>query len=82
MATTRFDIQLDEGIKVKAEKASVLPGMGSLTEYVVGLIAQMYPGLFLSMKISPSMMMSLNGLSWPVSRNRLSFDRGEIELQL
>lgn len=38
MATTRIDIRLDEDIKAKAEKASALLGMKSLTEYVVRLM--------------------------------------------
>ncbi len=38
MATTRFDMRLDEEIKAKAEKASALLGMKSLTEYVVKLL--------------------------------------------
>ena len=38
MATARLDIRLDEDIKVKAEKASALLGLKSLTEYVVRLI--------------------------------------------
>ncbi|MFV2056789.1 MAG: DUF1778 domain-containing protein [Thiohalomonadales bacterium] len=38
MATTRLDMRLDEEIKVKAEKASALLGMKSLTEYVVRLM--------------------------------------------
>ena len=38
MATTRFDMRLDEEIKAKAEKASALLGMKSLTEYVVRLM--------------------------------------------
>jgi len=40
MATTRFDMRLDEEIKIKAEKASALLGMKSLTEYVVRLMEQ------------------------------------------
>jgi len=40
MATTRFDMRLDEEIKLKAEKASALLGMKSLTEYVVRLMEQ------------------------------------------
>ncbi|MBN4080138.1 DUF1778 domain-containing protein [Beggiatoa alba] len=40
MATTRFDMRLDEEIKSKAEKASALLGMKSLTEYVVRLMDQ------------------------------------------
>ncbi len=40
MATTRFDMRLDEEIKAKAEKASALLGMKSLTEYVVRLMEQ------------------------------------------
>ena len=38
MATTRLDIRLDEEIKAKAEKASALLGLKSLTEYVVRLM--------------------------------------------
>lgn len=38
MATARLDIRLDEEIKSKAEKASVLLGLESLTEYVVRLM--------------------------------------------
>jgi len=38
MATTRFDMRLDEEIKAKAEKASALLGMKSLTEYVAQLM--------------------------------------------
>lgn len=38
MATTRFDMRLDEEVKAKAEKASALLGMKSLTEYVVRLM--------------------------------------------
>ncbi len=38
MATTRFDMRLDEEIKTKAEKASALLGMKSLTEYVAQLM--------------------------------------------
>jgi len=38
MATTRFDMRLDEDVKAKAEKASALLGMKSLTEYVVRLM--------------------------------------------
>ena len=37
MTTARLDIRLDEKIKAKAEKASVLLGLKSLTEYVVQL---------------------------------------------
>ena len=40
MATTRFDMRLDDEIKAKAEKASALLGMKSLTEYVVHLMDQ------------------------------------------
>lgn len=40
MATTRFDMRLDEEIKSKAEKASALLGMKSLSEYVVQLMDQ------------------------------------------
>ena len=35
MATTRMDLRLDERIKAKAEKASALLGLSSLSEYVV-----------------------------------------------
>ena len=38
MATTRLDMRLDQEIKHKAEKASTLLGMRSLTEYVVHLM--------------------------------------------
>ncbi|MGR5408340.1 type II toxin-antitoxin system TacA family antitoxin [Vibrio alfacsensis] len=38
MATARLDIRLDEEIKAKAEKASALLGLESLTEYVVRLM--------------------------------------------
>ena len=38
MATARLDIRLDEEIKTKAEKASALLGLKSLTEYVVRLM--------------------------------------------
>ncbi|TDB48379.1 DUF1778 domain-containing protein [Photorhabdus khanii] len=38
MATARLDLRLDEEIKAKAEKASALLGMKSLTEYVVHLM--------------------------------------------
>jgi len=38
MATARLDIRLDEDIKAKAEKASALLGLKSLTEYVVRLM--------------------------------------------
>lgn len=38
MATARLDIRLDEEIKAKAEKASALLGLRSLTEYVVKLM--------------------------------------------
>ncbi len=38
MATARLDMRLDEEIKVKAEKASALLGLKSLTEYVVRLM--------------------------------------------
>lgn len=38
MATARLDIRLDEDIKAKAEKASALLGLRSLTEYVVRLM--------------------------------------------
>jgi len=35
MTTARMDLRLDEHIKAKAEKASALLGLSSLTEYVV-----------------------------------------------
>lgn len=38
MATARIDMRLDEDIKIKAEKASELLGMKSLTEYLVKLM--------------------------------------------
>jgi len=38
MATTRFDMRLDEEIKAKAEKVSALLGLKSVTEYIVKLI--------------------------------------------
>ena len=38
MGTTRFDMRLDEKVKAKAEKASALLGLKSLTEYVVKLM--------------------------------------------
>jgi uncharacterized protein (DUF1778 family) len=38
MATARLDMKLDHVIKEKAEKASALLGMRSLTEYVVRLM--------------------------------------------
>jgi uncharacterized protein (DUF1778 family) len=38
MATARLDMRLNKEIKAKAEKASALLGIKSLTEYVVNLI--------------------------------------------
>ncbi|MCJ8312967.1 MAG: DUF1778 domain-containing protein [Saccharospirillaceae bacterium] len=38
MATARLDIRLDEQIKAKAEKASALLGLKSLTEYIVKIM--------------------------------------------
>jgi uncharacterized protein (DUF1778 family) len=38
MATARLDIRLNEEIKAKAEKASALLGLKSLTEYIVRLM--------------------------------------------
>lgn len=38
MTTSRLDLRLDQEIKIKAEKASALLGMKSLTEYVVKLM--------------------------------------------
>lgn len=38
MATARLDMRLDQDIKEKAEKASALLGLRSLTEYVVRLM--------------------------------------------
>ncbi|MCV6637692.1 DUF1778 domain-containing protein [Candidatus Albibeggiatoa sp. nov. NOAA] len=38
MATARLDIRLDEEVKAKAEKATALMGLKSLTEYVVKLM--------------------------------------------
>lgn len=40
MATARFDMKLDQEIKEKAEKASALLGLRSLTEYVVRLMEE------------------------------------------
>lgn len=37
-ATARLDMRLNKDIKAKAEKASALLGLNSLTEYVVNLI--------------------------------------------
>jgi uncharacterized protein (DUF1778 family) len=38
MATARLDLRLDEEVKAKAEKASALLGLKSLTDYVVKLM--------------------------------------------
>lgn len=38
MSTVRIDMRLNKDIKAKAEKASALLGLKSLTEYVVDLI--------------------------------------------
>ncbi len=38
MATARLDMRLSKDVKAKAEKASALLGVKSLTEYVVNLI--------------------------------------------
>ncbi len=38
MTTARLDLRLNEEIKAKAEKASALLGLKSLTEYVVHLM--------------------------------------------
>lgn len=38
MATARLDLRIDEDIKAKAEKASALLGLKSLTEYVTKLM--------------------------------------------
>lgn len=38
MASARLDIRLDEEIKARAEKASALLGLKSLTEYIVRLM--------------------------------------------
>ena len=38
MATARLDLRIDEDIKAKAEKASALLGLKSLTEYVAKLM--------------------------------------------
>lgn len=38
MATTRLDIRLDEKIKAKAERATALLGLKSLTEYITVLM--------------------------------------------
>ena len=38
MATARLDMRLNKEVKAKAEKASALLGLKSLTEYIVNLI--------------------------------------------
>ncbi len=38
MATAHLDIQLDEKIRAKAEKASALLGLNNITEYIVRLM--------------------------------------------
>lgn len=38
MATSRLDLRLSSDIKLKAERASELLGLKSLTEYIVNLI--------------------------------------------
>ena len=38
MSLTRFDMRLDDAIKLKAEKAAALLGLKSLTEYVSKLM--------------------------------------------
>ncbi len=38
MATARLDMRLNKEIKTKAEKASALMGLKSLTDYIVNLI--------------------------------------------
>jgi uncharacterized protein (DUF1778 family) len=38
VATTRLDIRLDDTVKSKAEKASALLGLKSLTEYIVRIM--------------------------------------------
>ena len=38
MATARIDMRINEETKVKAEKASALLGLKSLTEYIVRLV--------------------------------------------
>jgi uncharacterized protein (DUF1778 family) len=38
MSTARLDIRLDEEVKARAEKASALLGLKSLTDYVVRLM--------------------------------------------
>ncbi|MBL4826583.1 MAG: DUF1778 domain-containing protein [Spongiibacteraceae bacterium] len=40
MATSRIDMRIDESLKIAAEKAAVLKGKRSLTEYVMGLIEE------------------------------------------
>ena len=40
MATARLDMRLDKEVKEKAEKASALLGLNSLTEYIVNLIEE------------------------------------------
>ncbi len=38
MATARIDMRLDQEIKEKAEKATALLGLKSLTDYIVNLV--------------------------------------------
>lgn len=40
MATTRLEMRINKEVKVKAEKASALLGLKSLTEYVANLIEE------------------------------------------
>jgi len=40
MATARLDVRLNKKVKAKAEKASALLGLKSLTEYIVNLIEE------------------------------------------
>jgi len=40
MATTRLEMRVSEETKIKAEKASALLGLKSLTEYIVSLIEE------------------------------------------
>ncbi len=43
MATARLDMRLNQEVKEKAEKASALLGLKSLTEYIVNLIEKDAP---------------------------------------
>ena len=43
MATARLDVRLNREVKEKAEKASALLGLKSLTEYIINLIEEDAP---------------------------------------